>query len=167
MTKKALLLTSAIFLSSLTPATAAPQKTAKVVTGIFGTFVAPMLEQRAPLEKRGYRVTYTTWYLNDWFPQKTDLAVGHSAGADSILRERTPSRRIITYDPTFVNTGCPKGSTCDNFYNPMNRVPFVFCCGGYQVRGATNKVEKYQHVTLPFYVLNEAMSLIPLPIPKL
>ena len=115
----------------LAPVTAAA-KTIVILRGMFGEVVAPMLDYEAALKKQGHTVIMGSHR----FPPnvKADVVIGHSRGADMALLY--PGARIITLDATFLNAGCPKGRQCDDYVAPINKLPMIFCCGGYAVRGA-------------------------------
>lgn len=124
------------FLAIALMATPASAKTVLVVRGIFGNIVAPMTEIINAEQAAGNKVIVAEWYA---VPNvKADIAIGHSAGADAVLR--SGAKDIRTIDPTFLNGGCPQGATCKNWYAPIDAFPFLFCCGGYPVNGAQNIV---------------------------
>jgi|GEM_PF-6828887 len=126
-------------------ANAATAKTYLVIVGIGGRAVAPMTEIVQGLQKKGHKVIYADWFA---VPDvKVDVAIGHSAGADAALK--TGAKKILTLDPTFVNTGCPARTKCINWHNPFDAFPFVVCCGGYPVRGATNIIAPAGHTQMP------------------
>lgn len=107
-------------------------KTVVILRGLFGETVAPMLDYEAELKKRGHKVVMGSHRAP---PQvRADYVIGHSRGADMALTY--PGAKIITLDATFLNPGCPKGRSCDDYVAPVNRLPFLLCCGGYAVRGA-------------------------------
>lgn len=134
---------SAALLCVALSACAVEAKTALVVTGILGEFL--MEDIKAALRKSGYKLIVAPWYF---VPNvKVDVAIGHSAGADAVLR--TSARRIETIDPTFVNQGCPTRAKCVNRYAPLDAFPLIICCGGYQVRGARNIQVAPNHLTMP------------------
>lgn len=113
-----------------------PRKGTVVILGIGGRFVAPMTSIIREEQKRvgPANVTVADWYYVP--PGNYKRAIGHSAGADAALLTRAP--QIRTIDPTFLNSGCPAGSDCQNWHASIDAFPFLVCCGGYSVRGAKN-----------------------------
>lgn len=149
-----LALAMAAMLWGALPAHAAPKPVCRSVTGIFGEVVSPLATIRKELKKRCRKVYEERWWsLSN---AKVDIDIGHSKGADAILR--TGSKRKVTLDPTFLNAGCPKGARCTNFHNPMNAFPLVVCCGGYPVRGANNIVAPYPHTAMPERIAKRAIK---------
>ncbi len=143
MKRLAAILLFAIVLAA--PAFAAAKPVCRSVTGIFGEVVSPLVTIRKELRKRCRKVYEEKWWALS--AAKADIDIGHSAGADAILR--TATKRKVSIDPTIANQGCPKGARCINFHNPMNAFPLVVCCGGYPVRGAKNIVAAYPHTAMP------------------
>ncbi|HLL28985.1 MAG TPA: hypothetical protein VKT73_15215 [Xanthobacteraceae bacterium] len=126
----------ALSTSILLAASAAEAKKVVVIRGIFGNIVSPMTEIVTGLQKRGHQVTVREWWMGVPEPG-FDVAVVHSAGDVPGLMSR--AKQVITIDPTFINPGCQPGSKCTNYYAPIDKMPFLVCCGGYAVAGATNK----------------------------
>lgn len=132
----------------------AQAKTALVRSGLFddfGIFTRPVEEG---LKAQGYKVTRKPWWMADG--GKYTVAVGHSMGADRVLSDN--AGHIITIDPTLANRGCPKGKRCTNYYSPLNKVPLIICCGGYEVRGAKNIPIGYGHVQAPRIALKQILK---------
>src|SRR5579871_2675852 len=123
----------ALSTSILLAASAAEAKKVVVIRGIFGNIVSPMTEIVTGLQKRGHQVTVREWWMGVPEPG-FDVAVVHSAGDVPGLMSR--AKQVITIDPTFINPGCQPGSKCTNYYAPIDKMPFLVCCGGYAVAGA-------------------------------
>ena len=104
-----------------------------------------MAEVIRAYQKQGRKVTVVRH--NEIPGGKFKLAVGHSAGADAILRYK-PAPELITIDPTILNPGCPAGAKCHNFHFLGNAI-FIFCCGGYPVAGAVNESGGFGHGSMP------------------
>jgi hypothetical protein len=120
----------------------AEAKNVLILRGMFGEVVAPMTDIAASLQKKGHKVT-----LGSWRAPPTgvyDVVITHSA-ADRWVNSYGRAK-VISLDPTFLNPGC-KG--CVNYYNPMNKIPFILCCGGYRMTGANNVVVPAPHVAVP------------------
>lgn len=125
----------------------APQPVAVAITGIMGPQLgADLGKVKTQLKAKGYRVIGYEWFAVGKIPASARV-IGHSAGADAALK--TGAKRIVTYDPTFLNQGCPPKSKCINYYSPLDKLPLIFCCGGYAVRGATNIIVRPPHLTMP------------------
>lgn len=139
---------AAVLAASVFPSICAPAhgKTIVILRGLFGEVVAPMTDYEAELKKRGHRVVMGSHRAP---PQvKADYVIGHSRGADVALNY--PAGKIITLDATFLNPGCPQGRQCEDYVAPVNKLPFLLCCGGYAVRGATKAY--LQPGTLSFFL---------------
>lgn len=132
---------------AITAAAPVAAEDAVAITGILGPQLGADLGRvKTQLRAKGYRVTGYQWFAVGAIP-KGARVIGHSAGADAALR--TGAKRIVTYDPTFLNPGCPSKSKCVNFYSPLDAFPLIICCGGYPVRGAQNIIVKPPHLTMP------------------
>lgn len=129
-------------------AEASAQKIAAICTGMFGEMVAPMLDYDAPLKAKGYKVIRIS---HRYLPPdlKPDIVISHSACADT-APAAYPKAKHYPLDGTWLGRGCPKGTVCDNYYAPVNMLPFLVCCGGYPTRGST-KVTK--EVGTPWFIL--------------
>jgi hypothetical protein len=126
---------------------AALAKTIVLATGIGGTLVAPLNDYEAELKRRGHTVVRATWLYMP--PVKPDYVISHSAAAD-IAAQTYPKAKHFTLDSTILNRGCPKGTQCDDYYGPVNKLPFLICCGGYALRGQTK--QHPQPGTLSFFI---------------
>ncbi len=126
---------------------AAFAKTVVLLTGIGGALVAPMNDYETELTRRGHKVYRGTWLVQP--AVKADYVIAHSAGAD-IAAVTYPRAKIITLDSTFLNRGCPQGTSCDDYYAPIDKFPFLVCCGGYALRGKTRQFP--QSGTLSFFI---------------
>jgi hypothetical protein len=145
----------AAFFIALFPSTS-HAKTAVVVRGIFGAQIAPMTSIIKGLEKRGYKVEVREWWQG--VPTGSyDVAVGHSAGDNPVLRSKSKKKRTI--DPTFINVGCQSGE-CRNWHNPWDAFPFILCCGGYPVRNAKNIRAPIGHVRMPEVVAQDVLNTL-------
>jgi hypothetical protein len=157
------LLAALMALALCVPASA---KTIVILRGIAGEMVAPMLDYQADLTKKGHKVIMGSYIAP---PQvKADYVIGHSRGAD--LAYSYPKAKIISIDPTFINPGCSQGkANCTNYHAPIDAFPFIFCCGGYSVRGANNiqvsgtpsfLIWAPGHVSMPTRVKPQVLKLI-------
>lgn len=131
----------------------AEAKSVLILRGMFGEAVAPMTDVAAALKAKGHKVTLGSWRsppsgIFDW-------VITHSA-ADRWVNSY-PGARVISLDPTFLNPGC---NGCTNLYNPMNKVPFIFCCGGYAMNGAKNIVVRAAHVKVPSAAIPQIVNLV-------
>ena len=129
-------------------------RTALVRSGLlddFGIFMRPVEDG---LRAQGYKVTRKPWWVAD--NGRYTVAVGHSKGADRVLRDN--ARKIIAIDPTLVNPGCQKGRDCTAYVGHLNKFPFLICCGGYEVRGAKNIAIGYGHVQAPRIALKQILK---------
>lgn len=134
----------------------ARQKTAALITGIFGTFLAPMNKVEQRLKARGYKVVRGTWLYTP--PGRYDIAISHSAGTPQAYA--TGAKKIVTIDPTItaaVFQACPAGATCVNHHSWMSAVPLIVCCGGYPIRGARN----IQEAGAPFVIFEPSHASMP------
>lgn len=130
-------------------------RTALVRSGLlddYGLFTRPVEEG---LRKQGYRVTRKPWWASD--KGKYSVAVGHSLGADRVLKDN--ARKIISIDPTLANPGCPKGRDCTAYVGHANKFPLIVCCGGYEVAGAKNIPISPGHVQAPRIALPMILKL--------
>lgn len=136
-----------------------------LVRGLFGAEVSPMTSIYDGLKKAGHRVVRTEWWR---LPAgKFDVAIGHSAGGN-VLGLSVPL--ILTIDPVVTYTSCPAGSKCINWYSPVDKYPFLLCCGGWAVRGADNRVVaggtpsllifSPGHVSLPDRVAKDVIAAV-------
>lgn len=135
---------AAIYCGSAAVSTAA---TIVIATGIGGTLVAPMNDYEAELKRRGHKVYRGTWLVMP--PVKPDYVISHSAAAD-IAAQTYPRAKHFTIDSTFLNRGCQAGTRCDDYYAPIDKFPFLVCCGGYALRGKTRQFP--QQGTLSFFI---------------
>lgn len=166
--KKLLLVLTALLCVTATQAQA---KVALICTGMFGEVVAPMTDYVAPLKAKGYTVVYGSWRA---LPDiKPDIVISHSACADSAPKAY-PKAKHFPLDGTWwgiLAGGCPKGTNCENYYAPIDKMPFLVCCGGYPTLGSskTYKVGGTMsffifapgHVTLPSRVRDRVLKSVP------
>lgn len=132
----------------------ADARTALVRSGLlddFGVFTRPVEEG---LRAQGYKVTRKPWWMSD--DGRYTVAVGHSKGADRVLRDG--ARKIIAIDPTLANPGCPMGRDCTAYVGHLNKFPFLICCGGYEVRGAKNIAIGWGHTSAPRIALKQILK---------
>lgn len=118
-----------------------------LLTGIGGALVAPMNDYEAELTRLGHKVYRGTWLVQP--AVKPDYVISHSAAAD-IAAQVYPKAKHFTIDSTFLNRGCPAGTKCDDYYAPIDKFPFLVCCGGYALRGKTTRYP--QQGTLSFII---------------
>lgn len=122
-------------------------KTAVICTGIFGDVVAPMTDYEAPLKAKGYKVVRASYAALPAI--KPDVVISHSACAD-VAPQAYPKAKHFPLDGTWLGRGCPKGTACDNYYAPIDKLPFFLCCGGYPTAGSTRTFK--EHGTLSFFI---------------
>lgn len=145
----------------------AAAKTAALCLGMFGEAVAPMLDYDAPLKAKGYKVVRIS---HRYLPPdlKPDIVISHSACADK-APVAYPKAKHFPLDGTWMGRGCPKGTVCENYYAPVNKLPFFLCCGGYPTRGAKQYPQPGTlsfflfapgHVGLPSKVRDRVMKAI-------
>lgn len=132
---------------------AAEAKNVLLLRGMFGEMVAPMTDVGAALQAKGHKVTYGSHRAPP--SGKFDMVVTHSA-ADQHVNKYGQKTVVVSLDPTFLNPGC---NGCTNYYNPMNRFPLIFCCGGYPMRGANNIVVRASHVTVPSATIPQIVAI--------
>lgn len=125
----------------------ASAKTVMLCTGLFGEMVAPMSDYDAPLKEAGHKVIRASHRA---LPnKKPDWVISHSACAD-IAPQAYPKAKHAVLDGTWAGRGCPKGTSCDNYYAPINKLPFFLCCGGYPTRGSARTYK--QPGTFSFFI---------------
>lgn len=109
-------------------------KSAVLIRGIGGAYIAKMERIEKGLRAQGYSVDVREYYQG--VPTKRyDLAVGHSAGAPIAMHTNAAERIAVD---SIMGAYCPKGAKCTSFYAPVDKFPFLICCGGYRVTGAKN-----------------------------
>lgn len=132
----------------------ADAKTALVRSGLFDDFGAFTRPVEDGLRKQGYQVSRKPWWAAD--TKRYDVAAGHSLGADKVLHDN--ASKIIAIDPTIANTGCVGHRDCTAYYGPVNKFPFLFCCGGYPARGAKNIAIGFGHTRAPAIALPQILK---------